>query len=284
MSNLILLIIIFIISLIVYKKYRLVNKDIINKEKILINSNKLILDSNSIVDYNKLFEISDDLKINKITIGNSKTNIFYVDNFFKNPFKIRDFALELKYSNNDFLVSNFPGYRCSLIFGLDKIKNKIYNIVNKSNKFKLKIPNTQLFNNNIKFNRFNNNYELFFNELNLNPHIDSIPKLYNYNRNLATILYLNKEKECHGGTAFYRHKKTGTEIVNKWEDYSSIINNITNNYDYYINDSNQDWEMIKKIDMKFNRMVIYPLNLFHSAYIKKNTFKDYDRLTQTLFI
>ena len=41
--------------------------------------------------------------------------------------------------------------------------------------------------------------------------------------------------------------------------------------------------MIDFVDMKFNRMLVYPPNVFHSGYMDRNDFVDYDRITQLCF-
>ena len=87
----------------------------------------------------------------------------------------------------------------------------------------------------------------------------------------------------------YRHKETGIELmkdVNEGEIYSNLAKKLENGikgYTEFITDSNNDWDLIGKVNMKFNRMVIYPINLFHSGYIKKHWFLNSDRITQTAF-
>ena len=53
--------------------------------------------------------------------------------------------------------------------------------------------------------------------------------------------------------------------------------------DYYIGDGDNQWELIDKVDMKFNRMIFYPENIFHSALLEKGDFTENYRKTQLVF-
>ena len=97
------------------------------------------------------------------------------------------------------------------------------------------------------------------------------------------VIYLNKDEECKGGTAFYRHKKTGIEFVKGIDDFTKVFESEKSSYDNFITDSNDDWELLELIEMKFNRMVMYPPNIYHSGYISRKDFIDYDRITQLGF-
>lgn len=68
---------------------------------------------------------------------------------------------------------------------------------------------------------------------------------------LAGLVYFNIDEECSGGTQFYQSKTT--KIANL------------------------------QIPMKFNRMIIYPMDVIHSGWILENSFDDYYRITQNLF-
>ncbi len=89
----------------------------------------------------------------------------------------------------------------------------------------------------------------------------------------AGILYLTKPEHCAGGTTIYRHKPTGDEIYRK-----------ENRKLYDFQDPSQ-WEIIKEMEMVYNRLVMYPGQLFHA--ITPVFFGDditNSRLTQNVFI
>jgi hypothetical protein len=89
----------------------------------------------------------------------------------------------------------------------------------------------------------------------------------------AGICYLSNPEHNKSGTVFYRHKPTGELMRNK---------NTPEKYDY---SDPEQWEEISRVDMKFNRLVFYPGDLFHSIatpFFGKNI--DDARLTQNMFI
>lgn len=75
----------------------------------------------------------------------------------------------------------------------------------------------------------------------------------------AALVFLNKEYECEGGTSFY-----SVSLPN--EDGST--NPPTLEY---------------TCDMKYNRCILYDANQIHGAIMEPHMFKKYDRLTQIMF-
>ena len=89
----------------------------------------------------------------------------------------------------------------------------------------------------------------------------------------AGIVYLSKPEHCAGGTTIYRHKATGDEIYNK-----------QNRQLYDFRDPAQ-WEVIEEVEMVYNRLVIYPGQLFHAitpVFFGERI--DNSRLTQNVFV
>ena len=89
----------------------------------------------------------------------------------------------------------------------------------------------------------------------------------------AGLVYLSRPEDCAGGTTIYRHKATGDEIYDK-----------ANRHLYDFTDADQ-WQIITEIDMVYNRLVMYPGQLFHA--ITPVFFGDSienSRLTQNVFI
>ena len=98
------------------------------------------------------------------------------------------------------------------------------------------------------------------------PHIDSVD-----GTGLATVHYLFQGNW--GGTAFYRHRKTGFEYIDKerWETYfrqleaescSSVAPSSG-----YINGDSALFERVGKVEAIFNRMIVYRRNSLHSGCI-----------------
>ena len=89
----------------------------------------------------------------------------------------------------------------------------------------------------------------------------------------TAVMYLALPEHCQGGTSFFRHKPTG---------HTSVHTAALDRYNF--SDPDQ-WEEIDRVEMKFNRMILYPGNLFHSP--TPPFFGDdiaNGRLTQTMFI
>jgi hypothetical protein len=80
----------------------------------------------------------------------------------------------------------------------------------------------------------------------------------------AFVLYLNSPEQCRGGTAFWRYRKNG------WTSFPEItdVKKATRNAEEILA-NHQDltkWEQIHTVDMKPNRMIIYPAKQFHSRW------------------
>ena len=115
------------------------------------------------------------------------------------------------------------------------------------------------------------------------PHVDSFAK-----SGLATIHYLFKAN--HGGTAFYRHRRTGFESIDEarratyaralYEEHSSPAAPEPG----YINGSTELFEQIAKQDGVFNRMLVYRRNSLHSGCIEAGFVPDPNPSTGRLSI
>ena len=84
----------------------------------------------------------------------------------------------------------------------------------------------------------------------------------------ALVLYLSRPEDCVGGTAFWRHRKTGftawpskQEILRKGKNPQRIWEGLTEDWDNL-----SAWEQTHLAEMKFNRAICYPTAMFHSRY------------------
>jgi hypothetical protein len=115
------------------------------------------------------------------------------------------------------------------------------------------------------------------------PHFDSLG-----HNGLATVHYLFKGNL--GGTAFYRHRKTGFEYIDesRREEYVKALQAEEQSVDTpgaeYINGSTPLFEQIAKHDGVFNRMLIYRRNALHSGSISKDFVPDLNPATGRLSI
>ncbi|HEX4971302.1 MAG TPA: DUF6445 family protein [Steroidobacteraceae bacterium] len=115
------------------------------------------------------------------------------------------------------------------------------------------------------------------------PHVDSFAK-----SGLATIHYLFKANL--GGTAFYRHRRTGFESIDETRRaaYSRALDEEHSGPAapgrQYINGSTDLFEQIAKQDGVFNRMLVYRRNSLHSGCIEASVAPDPNPATGRLSI
>jgi hypothetical protein len=76
---------------------------------------------------------------------------------------------------------------------------------------------------------------------------------------MAGLIYLNTPEECAGGTRLFKYKGSMITPVPE-EDYDYDL-------DHNITDTEGDWEVVKDLHMKWNRLVIYPAYLFHTPWM-----------------
>lgn len=115
------------------------------------------------------------------------------------------------------------------------------------------------------------------------PHIDSLSR-----NGLATIHYLFRTSL--GGTAFYRHRKTGFEVIDESRNELYFRSLQEENLQPealgagYINGSTALFEQIGRQDGVFNRMLVYRRNSLHSGCIDAGFVPDPNPLTGRLSI
>ena len=115
------------------------------------------------------------------------------------------------------------------------------------------------------------------------PHVDSVAP-----NELAFIHYLFKSDL--GGTAFYRHRKTGFEYVDldRMPEYLRNMEEESLGPDYppaeYINGDTPLYEQISAHEGVFNRALFYRRNSLHSGSLARNFVADPNPRTGRLSI
>ena len=115
------------------------------------------------------------------------------------------------------------------------------------------------------------------------PHVDSL-----FANQLAFIHYLFTADL--GGTAFYRHRKTGFESVDQgrkpeyWWHVEEEQNGPNSPPAQYINGDTPFYEKLTAQDGVFNRLLLYRRNSLHSAALAKNFAANPDPRTGRLSI
>ena len=220
------------------------------------------------IDETETFAINTPVDATVELMGWEKFPIVYIDNFYKNPDKVRNLALRTPGTKNPRILGGVPGERVDISFNLEhiwpiwiEIAENVYGLEQKEKKaFEMSCMNIS-FSVNVTQSHYRRK----------KPHID-LPDVSD--RGWAGVVYLNKPKECKGGTGFYTYK--GQQVNPRqdgiWQEE-------------YVNDSVGPWELIHLAEMKYNRMIMYPANVLHTPYDKEGFFTDdVYRLVQAFFL
>lgn len=112
------------------------------------------------------------------------------------------------------------------------------------------------------------------------PHVDVSRS--NFNRKQFSILtYLNEDGYCVGGTAFFKNNILQSCLpFNNEKNYWNVYDDRLQSSSFWLHPKYQEyWECLKIVDMKPNRMIIFPANVFHAAYIPSNIYNTFPRVT-----
>jgi hypothetical protein len=225
-----------------------------------------------------IFQISQAQKIFKYN-----QDIYIVDNFFKNPHKIRSHALE-KFSNfldhNSIYFTKYfnPNIKYDRHQDLVRCLEKILNID----------INEEIWNRGIY--KGSNGY------IQYSTYKDDPSVIHADEGNWTVIVFLsvNPKKEC--GTSFFKHKKYNLNKTISIKNYSKktkipkqrskkILEEIENNlWTHESVPQREKWENLLQIENKFNRALIFNGDLFHCSNCGFGNNKKTFRLFQTFFI
>ena len=230
------------------------------------------------INEDTIFEINPDYDVTLQKFGPLKQSVVVVDNFYKNPYEVRQLALNIPASRNKRIRGNNPAYRINAFYELesmawiyDQLARQYFSEV--TNMWDPEYMNRSFMNATFMVNVMQTETLPP-----ICPHMDNTSGV-----NLASTIYLNDANECAGGTSFY--------TFGEHTFYSDP--SVTHTYDVegkipvtkYINDSIHDWKMIGMVPMIFNRMILYNQAMLHSAYVKEGMFVgDNYRLNQQFFI
>ena len=240
------------------KKKKVTEKEIINPRIINID----------------IFKINLNFKINYEYIDNHK--IIVIDNFYKYPDEVRNFAFNLPVYSMEWGNHNIESYRGNWVAN-EKDVQEYSKVLNYLLPHDVEI-NMMAF----TFYKFLKDKKKYKNKNHIwnIPHID---RMYN------GIIYLNKKEECSGGTSFFEHKKTKDFFIdnNNMNKYWNYVRDIKVNDDIE-NNYKHNWNILKTIKMKYNRLILFNGSLFHSINFgkleKPNSFNDNFRITQNFYL
>lgn len=198
-----------------------------------------------------------DFRIQRLTIGNERAPLLVIDNVVADPDGLVDLAAAKVFGD---VASYFPGIRSKVPltlqqFILDELRGEFAEV------FGLRRSGLRVTSCHFSLVTTSPADLTYLQRI---PHIDSL-----ISNELAFILYLFKAD--FGGTAFYRHRKTGFESVDQarraeyWrriEEEQAAVERASTGY---ISGDNEFYERIGRQAGVFNRMLIYRRTSLHSA-------------------
>ena len=194
------------------------------------------------IDEVETFAITEPVDVRVELMGWEEFPIVYIDNFYQNPDKVRNLALRFPSDETDMAI-DMEGFVdvwapiCSQVYGVQDIES-------------LKADSTF----SIRTSQSKDRSDI--------PHIDGGI----HDVGWSGVIYLNKGKECKGGTGFYTYKGLQVE-----PDQSGI--------------DKDGFELVHQSEMVYNRFVMYPSNILHKALDDEGWFEDdLHRLIQVFYL
>lgn len=187
------------------------------------------------------------------------TNLIVIDNFYDDPYKIREFAMKQTYTTHEY----HPGERTES-FATEKHR-EIFNKILEPFSGKITIFDLSKEENSNGAFQYNTS-----NDIKSWIHVD------NYNTNWAGIVYLTPNAPVSAGTGFFKFKDG---------NINAFDSNLLNNENYVDNNcrDNTKWELVSSVGNLFNRLVLFNSTQYHMSlnYFGDNI--DNARLMQVFF-
>jgi hypothetical protein len=171
-------------------------------------------------------------------------NLLVIDNFYKNPMEVREFALEQEFQTK----GNYPGTRTQSFATQDLkaiIEKYIEPFTGKITEFPMKPTD------------YNGSFQYTTSRARSWIHTDSF-------NNWGGVLYLTPDAPVTAGTSFYRPKKENTDT------------------DLYSQDLTK-WELVDQVGNVFNRLILFNSKRFHMSMDYFGTELKDSRLFQVFF-
>lgn len=251
------------------------------------------------IDVEEMFELNPDMKIETTTLEDG-INVIEIDNFYRNPELILQFADNVPIPKNfeSSTIGN-PTYYYSQIDFFSKLHmKKISDIATElMNIHPSYCMNGEYLTHKVK------ELMLHFRPAVIDDDVGYYPP-HQDDPLVTALVYLSKNDER--GTLMYRHKKSGLTYYPKsmvqTEYYHKAIKQNKYSHDFqvgqYVEDimkmlkednwnqpvlqDNDRWEIIYKTSGKFNSAVIFPSAQLHSPNVEKNCKKE--RIIQTMYL
>ena len=179
-------------------------------------------------------------------------SLLVIDDFYDDPMALRQYALEQEF---DVRSHYFPGARTRPLFAEQARRRIELYMSGFAGRITSDITkNFGMFQSSVASDR---------------SWVHADPKLHGWN----AVCYMTPNAPVTGGTAFYRSRSTG-----QWLD--DPANPVTNSDHLY---DNTRWEQLDTVANRFNRMVIFRSDLYHSSVDYFGHDLVTSRLIQTFF-
>ena len=242
-----------------------------------------------------MFEIGNALEVAQLDgIGPNAVTCMVIDNLYQNPDEVRKFAL----THRD--EAGKINEHCDFGDRLSIPHKDIRNIKEVVDDF---VRNRAIWNNwydelsyetnwrNAEFLvNFTSNQTLVNNPFGLIPHQDTYLRFQLPSR-FGVVIYLNTPEECQGGTNFYSYlNKQGLErsllYEKQFTEITSADNKCTESYQGLFDTLRMSsaLKIEAEIGMRYNRMLIYPVDVLHAPSMAPGWFKNNERIAQVLFL
>lgn len=241
------------------------------------------------MDPAQVFALHPRPRIRTRVVGESKIKVVTVDQFYRDPQRVRAFFFSMPAP----IWKTGPGsknYRdycdarhsLSLPYRFSHVTERIADLVKEHFGHDVSFP-TQAVSNVFQLLKPQPAGTTAF------PHSDAHPDP-SMNQPVNALVYLNRGRELRGGTAFYRHIETGRETIPMTpaafhrfiKKHIEIPGNMENGSSYWC-EYTKYWEKFHLCEMRFNRLVIFPSQVFHGAWHEPGWFNSYPRINQVFF-
>lgn len=182
-----------------------------------------------------------------------KVNLIVADNVYDDPDAIRKFALSQEFS----VRGNYPGLRTKSF--LNNVHKEVINslVVNSTG--------------GVTDWLLDENGDGYTGSFQICTAMDRTWIHSDYNNMWAGVCYLTPDAPLSGGTALYKHKNSGQRMSIDKVDYGEDAYDLTK------------WEIVDRIGNVYNRLILYPGNLFHASIDYFGNNLENGRLFQTFF-
>ena len=182
-----------------------------------------------------------------------KVNLIIADDFYDDPDSVRNFALSQEFA----VRGNYPGLRTKSFLN-DSHKAVINGLVSHA------AGGVTDWLVDSEGNSYTGAFQICTASDRTWIHSD-------YNNMWAGVCYLTPDAPLSGGTSLYKHKESGDRFSINNADYGQDA------YDY------TKWDVVDRIGNIYNRLILYPGNLFHASVDYFGNTNQNGRLFQTFF-